>query len=98
MIWQLLSGSRRYGGVYMTTLEYVIKSLTNLGGKAHYFDLYNEFERISGKDMTRVMKASIRATIERHSSDSTQFNGRRDIFYSVHGLGKGTWGLRSHKK
>lgn len=82
----------------MTILEHVILALTNLGGKAHYSDLYDEFEPISGKKMTSIRKASIRAVIERYSSDSTQFNGEKNIFYSVHGLGNGTWGLRSHKK
>lgn len=82
----------------MTILEYIIQALTNLGGKAHYYELYNEIERISGKIMTKNTKASIRAEIERHSSDSTQFNGKKDIFYSVNGIGNGTWGLRSHNK
>lgn len=82
----------------MTILEYIIQALTNLGGKTHYSDLYDEFERISGNRMTKNTKATIRAEIERHSSDSTQFAGKRDAFYSVNGLGNGTWGLRSHKK
>lgn len=82
----------------MTILEYIIQALTNLGGKAHYSDLYDEYERISGKKVDRTMKASIQSVIQRHSSDSTQFSGKRDIFCSVNGIGNGTWGLRSHKK
>ena len=82
----------------MTYVEYIIQALSNLDGKAHYSDLYNEFERISGKRMTTGVKAAIRAEIERNSSDSTQFKGKRDLFYSVNGLGNGTWGLRSYKK
>lgn len=82
----------------MTILECIIQALTNLGGKAHYSDLYDEYERISGKKVDRTMKASIQSVIQRHSSDSTQFSGKRDIFYSVNGIGNGTWGLRSHKK
>ena len=82
----------------MTNLEYIIKALTNLGGKAHYSDLYVEFERISGKKVNKNVKAAIRSVIERYSSDSTQFTGKSDVFYSVHGLGNGTWGLRSYRK
>ncbi|KGF11440.1 hypothetical protein HMPREF1633_05345 [Tissierellia bacterium S5-A11] len=82
----------------MTNLEYIVQALTNLGGKAHYYELYNEFERISGKIMTKNTKASIRFEIQRHSSDSTQFNGKKDLFYSEYGLGNGIWGLRAHKK
>ena len=81
-----------------TNLEYIIQALTNLGGKAHYSDLYDEYERVSGKKINSNVKASIRCDIERHSSDSTQFAGKRDIFYSVNGIDNGTWGLRSHKK
>lgn len=82
----------------MTILEYIIQSLTNLGGKAHYSDLYDEFERLSGRKVDRIMKASIHSVIQRYSSDSTQFTGKRDIFYSVYGIGNGTWGLRSYRK
>ncbi len=82
----------------MTILEYIIQALNNLGGKAHYSDLYDEFERISGRRVDRIMKASIRSAIQRYSSDSTQFAGKQDIFYSVNGISNGTWGLRSHKK
>ena len=32
--------------------------------------------------------------MESHSSDSNNFRSR-DLFYSVEGLGKGIWGLRS---
>ena len=74
----------------MTILECIIQALTNLGGKAHYSDLYDEFERISGKKMSNNIKASIRCEIERYSSDSTQFTGKKDIFYSVNGIGNGT--------
>ncbi|MFR6485732.1 MAG: hypothetical protein ACLUOP_13100 [Intestinibacter bartlettii] len=82
----------------MTILDYIIQALTNLGGKAHYSDLYDEFARISGRRMSNNVKASIRCEIERNSSDSTQYAGKKDIFYSVNGIGNGTWGLRSHKK
>ncbi len=47
----------------MTNLDYVIQVLTNLGGKAHYSDLYDEFERISGRNMSKNLKASIRCEI-----------------------------------
>ena len=37
----------------MTILECIIQALTNLGGKAHYSDLYDEFEKISGRKANR---------------------------------------------
>lgn len=39
-------------------------------------------------------KAGIRKNIEDHSSDSMNYKGKEDIFYSVGGIGSGEWGLR----
>ena len=64
----------------MTYVEYIIQALSNLDGKAHYSDLYNEFERISGKIMINNTKESIKSEIQRHSSDSTQFNEKKIFF------------------
>ncbi|WP_019132000.1 hypothetical protein [Peptoniphilus obesi] len=75
-------------------IDYILNKLET---STHYSELYEEFSKVSGKAMTKNLKASIRAVIEKHSSDSTQFNGKKDLFYSVNGLGNGTWGLRSHK-
>src|SRR5690606_26268428 len=32
--------------------------------------------------------------LEYNSSDSTNWNKKRDLFFSVHGIGRGVWGLR----
>lgn len=78
----------------MTQLEMLIESLRNLGGEGHYSDIYSEYEKVSGITLTPGRKAGIRKTIEDHSSDSLNYKGREDCFYSVYGLGEGTWGLR----
>ena len=78
----------------MTILEGIIKSLHNLGGKGYYQDIYDEYEKVTGIDLTTSKKAGIRACIERHSSDSKVFKGKNDLFYSIDGIGKGYWGLR----
>lgn len=78
----------------MTQLELIVKALTNLGGKGTYSEIYSEFERLSGEMLTPGRKAGIRKNIEDHSSDSMNFKGNEDLFYSVYGLGKGTWGMR----
>jgi hypothetical protein len=74
-------------------LEPIVQAMANLGGSAHYSDLYAEIERISTGPFSDNWKAAIRQTIEFHSSDSIVFKGI-DIFYSVEGKGKGKWGLR----
>lgn len=78
----------------MTQLEIIVLAIRNLGGKATYSQIYEEFERISGIILTQSRKAGIRKNIEDHSSDSMNYKGKEDLFYSVYGLGNGTWGLR----
>ena len=78
----------------MTQLEYIVQAIKNLGGKATYSQLYEEYEKISGIILTPGKKAGIRKNIEDHSSDSMNYKGKEDLFYSVDGIGNGTWGLR----
>ncbi len=78
----------------MTILEATIKTLENLGGCAHYSELYKEYEKVVGHSITENQQAGIRACIERNSPDSKIFAGNA-IFYSVEGKGKGIWGLIS---
>lgn len=65
--------------------------LTALGGIASLNEIY-EGVREFREDLT---EPDIRRTIQQHSSDSIVFEGRKDIFYSVDGIGEGVWGLRS---
>ena len=80
--------------IKITQLDHIIQALKNLGGKANYTEIYEEYEKISGINLTLGRKAGIRKTIEDHSSDSMNYKGKKDLFYSVHGIGNGTWGLR----
>ncbi len=76
----------------MTQLDYIVQALKNLGGKANYTEIYKEYERISKINLTPGRKAGIRKNIEDHSSDSMNYKGKEDLFYSVDGIGN--WGLR----
>lgn len=79
----------------MTYKQKVIETLKRLGGHAYYEDIYKMFESLSNEPLTNDWKASVRALIERYSSDSKVFAGREDLFYSVEGISKGHWGLRN---
>ena len=59
----------------MTVLEATIQTLKNLGGKAHYSKIYEEYENVIGYKITKNQQAGIRKCIETHSSDSDAFNG-----------------------
>ena len=78
----------------MKQLDIIVQAMKNLGGKASYSELYAEYENISSITLTSGKKAGIRKAIEDHSSDSGNFKGKEDIFYSVYGIGGGVWGLR----
>lgn len=80
----------------MTVLEVIIETLENLGGKATYSELYKKYEEITEKTLTYGQRAGIRKAIEDRSSDSKNFKGKKDIFYSVNGLGSSVWGLNKY--
>ena len=78
----------------MKQLDYIIQAFKDLGGKASYSDLYHQYELLTGVRLSPGQKAGIRKNIEDHSSDSANFKGGEDLFYSVEGKGRGVWGLR----
>ena len=73
-----------------TWKEYIIEALENLGGEAHYSDIY-EYISNNRTNLPKSWKAIIRATIESHSIDSDKYNGGDNLFYTVEGLGQGIW-------
>lgn len=80
-----------------TWLEDIKTALGNLGGIAHFDELYAEIRRVRGSDLTRSWKTIVRGIILKHSTDSDGYRGP-DLFYSVEGIGSGVWGLRSRLK
>jgi hypothetical protein len=72
----------------------IVAAMTNLGGSASYNTLYQEIENIRS-DLPESWKAVVRRRIQSLSSDSAGFEGGRDLFFSVEGLGAGVWGLRA---
>ena len=80
-----------------TWLDVIIEAFQNLGGEANYSELYPEIKRLRTKkqlSLTAQSTASVRRTIEDHSSDSANFRAD-DLFYKI---GLGYWGLRNHKE
>lgn len=76
-----------------TWLEEIVEVLKELGGEAYLDQIYCLVERRGNKKLTGDWKATIRQTIEDHSSDSRSFRSGKDIFYSVE-LRSGKWRLR----
>ena len=68
-------------------------ALIELGGEATLQEIYKKVKDIrlrSGRSWTAAAEATIRRTIEDHSSDSENFRGD-DIFKKI---GRGKWALR----
>ena len=78
-----------------TWVEDIVTALTNLGGVAKLKHIYIEVDKIRpSPDLEpKSFQATVRGTIECHSSDSLKYNGK-DLFFSGNGIGKGVWGLR----
>lgn len=80
-----------------TWTEDITLALKQLGGIAPLSEIYERVAAIRQKPHPADLGASVRGAIERNSSDSTVFSGT-DLFFSVHGIGGGVWGLRSFEK
>ncbi|MBE6788496.1 MAG: restriction endonuclease [Ruminococcaceae bacterium] len=80
----------------MTYKEAIVKSLEALGGHAYYQDIYQKFSEIYDGELTKTWKKSIQSVIERHSSNSSVFTGKDDLFEAIEGIGKGHWGLKNY--
>ena len=78
-----------------TWTEDVITGLENLNGIAPLADIYSELRTLRPEPHPSSFDAIIRRTLESNSSDSDAFQGKKDLFYSVDGIGGGVWGLRS---
>lgn len=68
----------------------IISAFRALGGAARYDDLYEYIQRTTARTLTAAWKATVRRTIEDHSSDSANFRAD-DLFRH---LDHGFWALR----
>lgn len=96
------SGGRALGNEEdsMTWYDDVEQALKNLGGEAHLSSIYIEVEKIrkdAGRSVPTSLEATIRRTLEDHSSDSENFRGQ-DLFRIVRNKGDGEWALRKKMK
>ena len=76
--------------VLVRWIEEIVAAMRGLGGAARYADLYELIELTTDRELTREWKATVRRTVEDHSSDSANFRAE-DIFQHV---SHGHWALR----
>jgi hypothetical protein len=86
------------GDTDQTWRDDVRRALVELGGKSSLGEIYRVVARIrreAGRSVPQSIEATIRRTLEDHSSDSENYRpGRADLFWMPEGRGKGIWALR----
>lgn len=71
----------------------IATALTALDGRGSLAEIYASIARVR-QPLRGEWKATVRGTLERHSSDSENYRGGDDLFCSIGGIGSGEWGLR----
>lgn len=77
-----------------TWFEDVYNALEGLGGEANLSEVYDAVRSRREEALPKSWKEVVRKEIEANSSDSRYHQGKRDVFYSVNGIGEGRWGIR----
>lgn len=75
----------------------VLEAIRRLGGSATLHSIYKEVEmirRTGGRSVPKSLDATIRRTLEDHSSDSANYRGT-DLFANV---GRGEWAIRRDRR
>jgi len=89
------------GETEMTWRSDVRKALEELGGRASLRRIYRETSRIrraAGRSLPQSFDATVRRTLEEHSSDSLVYRGIHDLFWMPEGKGAGVWALRDEAR
>lgn len=89
-------------GVSLTTvskwIDDIVAAVRLLGGAGSYEQIYAEVAP-RRSNLTAEWKATVRGTIEQHSSDSKNYrHPRPDLFRAVPRIGSGNWALRSYEQ
>ena len=71
----------------------VVNALQSLGGKATLAEIYIYIENNSNRELPETWQATVRYTLQIHSSDTDSYKGGEDIFRR---LDRGYWGLRDY--
>jgi putative restriction endonuclease len=81
--------------VTTSRIDTITAALRSLGGQARPAEIAEEIRRLFPVSLPNTLLQNVRGRIQECSSDSKFWKGKRDLFFSVHGIGGGVWGLRS---
>ena len=83
-----------------TYLSSIISALNKLNGMGSLNEIYEAIEeegKLNFIYSNPNWKDNVRATIQRHCSQTKSYRGSEDLFCSVYGLGEGYWKLKNYK-
>lgn len=83
-----------------TYLSAIISALKKLDGMGSLNEIYSDIEeegKLNYVYSNANWKDNVRATIQRHCSQTKSYIGSGDLFCSVYGLGEGYWKLKDHE-
>ena len=83
---------------YLSEIIYALEQLNGCGSLQEINEFIEKRNLLPAIHTNKHWKDNIRATIQRHCSETVSYRGSSDIFYSVYGLGEGYWGLNSMKE
>jgi hypothetical protein len=75
----------------------LVTVLKEMGGTArleHIYEAVEKLRRANSRSVPRTLEATVRRTLENHSSHSDNYLGGVDLFCMPKGKGAGVWGLR----
>lgn len=80
---------------YLSCIIEALESLSGMGSLQEINDVIEKQNKLPSILTNNNWKDNVRATIQRHCSQTKSYNGAEDLFYSVYGLGEGFWGLKT---
>ncbi len=78
---------------YISEIICALESLDGMGTLTEVNSIIEERNILPYIHTNKNWKDNIRATIQRHCSQTKSYRGATNLFYSVYGLGEGVWGL-----
>lgn len=80
---------------YLSSIISALKKLNGMGSLNEIYDAIEEEGKLNYIYSNINWKDNVRATIQRHCSQTKSYNGSEDLFCSVYGLGEGYWKLKN---
>ena len=80
---------------YLSSIISALKELDGMGALNEIYDVIQKEGKLNYIYSNPNWRDNVRATIQRHCSQTKSYVGSKDLFCSVYGLGEGYWKLKN---